>query len=75
MVFINVVKEDPMIVLDCHKQTEDGEYFRLVIDPKTKEVIEKPDDYDIDATTAYSRIFGYLMKNKPLPKRTVAEWG
>ncbi|MBR1634978.1 MAG: hypothetical protein IJ682_07965 [Lachnospiraceae bacterium] len=41
MIYIDVVTESPVIVLDCHKHTEDGEYFRLVIDPETEEVIEE----------------------------------
>lgn len=75
MVFINVIEQDPMIVLDCHKNQIDGESFRLVIDPKTKELLEKPENPDIDVSVAYSRIFGYLINNKPLPANTVAEWG
>ena len=74
MVFINVVEQDP-IVLDCHKHTIDGDAFRLVIDPKTKEVLEKPEKPDIDVSVAYSKIFGYLINNKPLPTNMVAEWG
>lgn len=74
MVFINVINQDP-IVLECHKDRVDGELFRLVIDPKTREVIERPENPDIDVSAAYSRIFGYLMHNKPLPQSTVAEWG
>ncbi len=74
MVYINVIEENP-IVLECHKNTVDGDVFRLVIDPKTKELLEKPAKPDIDASAAYSRIFGYLVGNKPLPANTVAEWG
>lgn len=74
MVFINVIQRDP-IVLDCHKHREDGESFRLVIDPKTKDVIEKPEDPDIDASAAYSRVYSYLKAGKPLPDKLVAEWG
>ncbi len=74
MVFINVIKQNP-IVLECHKNTVDGDTFRLVIDPKTKEILEKPENSDIDVSIAYSRIFGYLLNNEPLPSETVAEWG
>ena len=41
MVYIDVVTESSVIALDCHKHTEDGEYFRLVIDPETIEVIDE----------------------------------
>jgi hypothetical protein len=74
MVFINVIEQDP-IILDCHKNRIDGDSFRLVIDPKTKELLEKPEKPDIDVSVAYSKIFGYLINNKPLPANTVAEWG
>lgn len=74
MVYINVVGHNP-ITLDCHKNSINGEYFRLVIDPSTKEIVEKPNKCDIDVNTAYSHIFGYLMRGEPLPKHTVSEWG
>ena len=72
MVFINVIERNP-IVLDCHRNSPDGESFRLVIEPETREILEKPEKYDIDISTAYSRIFGFLMNNEPLPNRIVAE--
>ena len=53
MVYINVIKQNP-IVLDCHKKTIDGDAFQLVIDPKTKEILEKPEKPDIDVSAAYS---------------------
>ena len=74
MVFIKVIKGNP-IILDCHKHKEGGEYFRLVIDPDTKEVLEKPEHSDIDVSAAYSRVFGFLLSGEPLPDRLVAEWG
>ena len=74
MVYINVASLNP-IVLNCHKNSIDGEAFRLVIDPETKEVLEQPKDSDIDVSIAYSRVFGYLLNNKPLPTSMVAEWG
>ncbi len=74
MVYINVINKNP-VILECHKNTEDGEKFRLVIDPTTKEIIERPNHSDIDVSAAYSRIFGYLLNGKPLPEKTVAEWG
>lgn len=74
MVYISI-KDDNPIILDCHKNTEDGEYFQLVIDRDTYEIIEKPEVADINVSAAYSRVFNLLVNNKPLPKKTVAEWG
>ena len=74
MVYIDIIDQDP-IILNCHKNKTDGDYFRLVIDPTTKEILEKPEKPDIDVSAAYSRIFGYLMSGDPLPSKTVAEWG
>lgn len=74
MVFINVMCRDP-IVLDCHRGSVDGEAFRLVIDPETKEILEAPERPCIDASAAYSRVFGLLMEGQPLPDEMAAEWG
>lgn len=74
MVFINVIQRDP-IILDCHRHKEDGESFRLVIDPITKKVIEKPEKSDIDVSAAYSRAYRYLASGKTLPDKMTAEWG
>lgn len=75
MVYINIIEKDSLIILNCHKGKKDGEFFRLVINPQTKEVIERPDMPDIDASTAYSHIYGLLQSGQPLPKETVAAWG
>lgn len=55
MVFINVMKENP-IVLECHKNKEDGDSFRLVIDPKTKEIIEKPMTNNLQAICLFKKL-------------------
>lgn len=73
MVHINVIDDNP-IVLDCFVD-KDTKYFRLVIDPETQEILEKPDGYSMDVSIAYSRIFGFLMREEPLPERLSAEWG
>lgn len=75
MVYISIIEDESRIVLDCHKGSEDGEFFRLVIDARTKQVIEKPLDPDIDATAAYSHVYMLLETGEPLPEKTVAAWG
>jgi hypothetical protein len=75
MVFINIKQKKNIIILDCHKSHEDGEYFRIVLDARTREVIERPEHADIDASAAYSCVYGLLEAGVPLPERTVAEWG
>lgn len=75
MVFINIIQDGTFITLNCHKGTEDGEFFQLIIDSKTKELIKKPDTPDIDASTAYSHVYMMLRSGEPLPNKTVAAWG
>ena len=75
MVYIRIVCENEGIVLHCYKGSEDGEYFKLVIDSKTKEIIERPEGPDIDASAAYSHVYNLLCSGEPLPKKTVAAWG
>ena len=74
MIYINVVDKNP-IVLECHKYKEDGEIFRLVIDPITKELIERPEKMGIDEGCAYSHIYGFLLRGEPIPDKTVSAWG
>lgn len=75
MVYIEVIDNGLSIILNCHKKTKDGDFFQLVIDAITYEVIEKPQDYDIDVSIAYAHIYGLLKEGKPLPNNTVACWG
>lgn len=75
MVYISVVQDEYYIILNCHKGSEEGEYFRLVIDPVTKRVIEKPDEPDINVSAAYSHIYMLLSSGEPLPNKTIAAWG
>lgn len=75
MVYIDIIKDGLFIALNCHKGTKDGKFFQLVIDPRTREVIQKPKEPDIDATVAYSCIYSMLKSGKELPDHTVAEWG
>ena len=74
MVYINI-EQNNLITLHCHKHSPDGEYFKLVLDPSTKELVERPTNPDIDASCAYSRIFGMLLRGESLPQNTSAEWG
>ncbi len=75
MVYIDVVQDGLFITLNCHKKTEDGEFFQLVIDAKSMKVLKKPENPDIDASTAYSHIYTLVRNGKQLPSHTVACWG
>ena len=75
MVYIEIFQNGSLITLNCHKGCEDGEFFQLVIDAITKEVVKRPAEPDIDASIAYSHIYGLLKSGEPLPERTVAAWG
>lgn len=75
MVYIEILQNEHGIILDCHKSTEDGEYFQLIIDPTTRELIKRPEYPDIDASTAYSHVYNMLRSGEPLPQKTVAAWG
>ncbi len=74
MVYINVIKTDP-IVCECHKGGKNFENFRLVIDPVSKKLIERPEKFGIDERSAYSHIFGFLYRGEPIPDKTVSAWG
>ena len=75
MVYIDIVQDGPFITLNCHKGSEKGEFFQLVIDANTKKVLKKPSEPDIDASAAYSHVYSMLRDGKPLPAHTVASWG
>jgi hypothetical protein len=75
MVFIKTEHEGNLIILHCNKESKDGEYFKLVIDIDTKEIIEKPEKPDIDVSTAYSRVYNLLDSDKRVPDEMVACWG
>lgn len=75
MVYIDIIQDGFLIILNCHKGTEDGEYFQLIIDSRSKKVIKKPENPDIDASIAYSHVYTLLKSGTPLPKKTVAAWG
>lgn len=74
MVFINISEKNNLITLDCHKNTRDGEYFQLVIDKTTEELVGNPSP-DIDKSAAYSCVLNMLETGEPLPQETVSEWG
>lgn len=75
MVFIELTQKENLIIADCHKGTEDGEYFQLVIDSISKECISAPEKKDIDVSATYSCIYNLLKEGNPLPKKTVSAWG
>ena len=75
MVYIDIIQNGIYITLNCHKGSETGEFFQLVINADTKEVVKKPENSDIDASTAYSHVYMLLRSGKPLPEKTVASWG
>lgn len=37
--------------------------------------IMRPKDPDMDASIAYSHVYGLLKANQPLPSETIAAWG
>lgn len=75
MVYITIIEDDLYVILNCHKGSVDGEYFQLIIDSRTREVIKKPDKPDIDVSAAYSHIYNLLKAGKELPRETIAAWG
>lgn len=75
MIYISIVEDGAFVVLNCHKGSKDGEFFQLIIDAKTKEVVQRPSNPDIDASTAYSHVYALMKSGNPLPKETVAAWG
>ena len=75
MVFIDIIQDELFVTLTCHKGSEQGEFFQLVIDKRTKKVIKKPSEPDIDASTAYSHIYAMMRDGVQLPSHTVASWG
>ena len=54
---------------------EDGEFFQLVIDAETKQLVRRPAEPDMDASIAYGHVYGLLKSGEPLPEKTVAAWG
>jgi hypothetical protein len=75
MVYIDIIQDGLFVTLNCHKGSKDGEFFQLVIDTKTKEVVKRPNEPDIDASTAYSHVYAMLTNGVKLPSHTVACWG
>ena len=75
MVYIDILQNDLFITLNCHKGSENGEFFQIIIDSQTKQVIKKPSNPDIDVSTAYSHVYALLRDGKQLPAQTVAAWG
>ena len=75
MVYIDILQNDLFIILNCHKGSENGEFFQIIIDSQTKQVIKKPSNPDIDVSTAYSHVYALLRDGKQLPIKTVAAWG
>ncbi len=75
MIYINISKNGNLITLDCHKGSENGEAFTIIIDAETKEIIDRSHVSDIDASVAFGHVYSMLLNNKSLPEKTVAAWG
>lgn len=75
MVYIDIVQDGAFIILNCHKGSENGAFFQLVIDADTQQIVKKPAEPDIDASIAYSHIYAMLREGMELPAHTVAAWG
>ena len=75
MVFIDIIQDGHLLILNCHKNSEDGEFFQLIVDSRTREILQAPEYPDMDASVAYSHIRGLLSSGKPIPTKTVAAWG
>lgn len=75
MVFITIIEDGNLITLNCHRGSKDGEFFQLVVDATTRDLVKKPAEPDMDASIAYSCIYQLLKSGSPLPKETVAAWG
>ncbi len=75
MIYIDIIQEGSFVTLNCYKGSKNGEFFQLVIDSRTKQVIKRPQNPDIDASTAYSHVYSLMREGKPLPAQTVASWG
>lgn len=41
MVYIDIIQDNERITLNCHKGEENGEFFQLVIDATTKEIVKR----------------------------------
>ena len=75
MVYIDIIRDGALIILNCHRGCEDGEFFQLVIDAETKQLVKRPAEPDMDASIAYGHVYGLLKSGEPLPEKTVAAWG
>lgn len=75
MVYISIIQQNHQIILNCHKGSRDGEFFQLIIDSNTRQLIKRPKNADIDASVAYSHVYALLKTNEPLPSETIAAWG
>lgn len=71
----NIREEDNKIWMDCFKENVESEYFALVIDAKTYEVLscslEKPSIY---VRQAIYKIMELHRKNEALPKEACSVW-
>ena len=75
MVFINMQQEAGKVIINRYKHTEDGEYFRMILDAGSGKVLERPDYVGVDESTAYGHVLRLIKSGQPLPKNTVSEWG
>ena len=75
MVLINIEQVDGKVIMNCYKHTEDGEYFRMILDAGSGKVLERPDYVGVDESTAYGHVLRLIKSGQPLPQNTVSEWG
>ena len=75
MIYIDIIRDGAYIILNCHKSSENGAIFQLVIDADTQQIIKRPAEPDIDASIAYSHIYAMMRDGMELPAHTVAAWG
>ena len=75
MVFIDIEQVDGKVIMNCYKHTEDGEYFRIILDAESGKVLERPDYVGVDESTASGHVLRLIKLGQPLPKKTASEWG
>lgn len=75
MVHIFIKIENNLVIMDCYERDRNNAYFRLIVDKNTLEIIEKPEECNINVSISYSCICRLIESGKPLPRETYAAWG
>lgn len=71
MVEIETEWNKDILILHCYDWDTDRN-FDLMVDTKTKELIEKPYDNNFAASLAYGRIYNILENGEPVPEKLTA---